>query len=248
MHLYERWGNMHPRVPTGNFFFTGGSLDDPAQAAALLDLIPVLEQSTGMLYRGGDADNANVNNNYWQNTSVPNYFYRAAFSYVTGTHNLKAGFNRVHGYLQQNFYQFQPYTYRFNNEVPNQVTIWATPYGNRANLDNDFGLFAAGPLDPRSLDDHGGLRFDMFQSSFPEQQIGPGPLVPGRNIVFPAQDNLDWKDITYRTRGHMGCVRHGQDSGEGHAEQVPAGAGIEHARHRSGTGQPAGAEREPLVE
>jgi carboxypeptidase family protein len=199
MHFYERWGNMHPRVSDGNFFFPGGSLTDPAQAEALHNLIPVLEQSTGMLYRGGNADNANVNNNYWRNTSVPNYFYRAAISYVTGTHNVKAGFNRVHGYLQQNFYQFQPYTYRFNNEVPNLVTIWATPYGNRANLDNDLGLFAQ---DRWTLDRwtvHGGLRFDMFQSSFPEQRIGPGLLVPNRDLVFPAQDNLDWKDITYRS-------------------------------------------------
>jgi hypothetical protein len=199
MHFYERWGNMDPRVSSGNFFFPGGSLTDPAHAAALRQLIPVLEQSTGMLYRGGNADNGNVNNNYWRNTRVPNYSYRAAVSYVTGTHNVKAGFNRTHGYLEQAFYQFQPYAYRFNNEVPNQVTIWATPYGNRANLDNDLGLFAQDrvTLDRWTL--QGGLRFDLFQTSFPEQRIGPGLLVPNRNLVFPERDNLNWKDITYRS-------------------------------------------------
>jgi hypothetical protein len=199
MHFYERWGNMHPRVSAGNFFFPGGSLQDATHAAALQDLIPVLEQSSGMLYRGGNADNANVNNNYWRNTRVPNYFYRAAMSYVTGTHNLKVGFNRVHGYLEQYFYQFQPYTYRFSNGEPNQVTIWATPWQNRANLDNDLGMFVqdAWTLDRWTL--HGGLRFDMFQTSFPDQSIGPALLAPNRNLEFPARDNLNWKDVTYRS-------------------------------------------------
>jgi len=177
----------------------GGSLKDPAHAAALPLLIPVLEQSTGMLYRGGNAFNTNVNNNTWNTTRVPNYFYRGALSYVTGTHNLKVGFNRVHGYLHQRFYNFQPYTYRFNNGVPNQVTIWATPWENRAHLDNDLGFFAQDrwTLDRWTL--QGGLRFDVFQTSFPEQRIGPGLLVPSRDLVFPARDNLNWKDITYRS-------------------------------------------------
>jgi len=199
MHFYERWGNMHPRLASGSFFRPGGSLADPAHAAALLDLVPVLEQSTGMLYRGGNAANGNVNNNWWNTTRVPNFFYRGAVSYVTGTHNLKAGFNRVHGYLHQLLYMFQPYTYRFNNGVPNQVTLWAHPIENRAHLDNDLGFYVQ---DRWTLDRwtvHGGIRYDMFQSSFPEQRLGPAPLAPTRNLTFAARDNLDYKDITYRS-------------------------------------------------
>jgi hypothetical protein len=83
--------------------------------------------------------------------------------------------------------------------VPNQVTIRATPYQLQANQDNDMGLFAQDRWTLNRWTLSGGLRFDMFQTSFPEQVIGPGPLVPNRNIVFPAQKNLDWKDITYRS-------------------------------------------------
>ena len=43
------------------------------------------------------------------------------------------------------------------------------------------------------------MRFDYFQTSFPEQTVGPAPLTPNRNITFPAQDNISWKDITYRS-------------------------------------------------
>ena len=199
MHLYERWGNMHMRVDKGHFFHTGGSLTDPAIEAVMPLMVPVLEQSTGMLYRMGPAANNNVNNNLFNNTAVPSFFYRAAVSYVTGTHNFKTGFNRVHGYLRVRNYDFQPVTYRFNNGVPNLITMRATPYTTEAHQDNDFGLFAQDrwTLDRWTLS--GGIRFDMFQTSYPEQSFGPGPLVPNRNITFPAQDNLDWKDITYRS-------------------------------------------------
>jgi hypothetical protein len=199
MHLYERWGNMHLRASNGNFFKLGGSLDDPRLEEAQRNLIGVLEQSTGMFYRGPSAVGGNVNNQLFNTTSVPNYFYRAAMSYVTGTHNFKAGFNRVHGYLEVTNYDFQPTTYRFNNGVPNQITLRATPYTTRAHQDNDFGLFAQDrwTLDRWTLS--GGVRFDLFQTSFPEQHIGPGPLVPTRNITFPATENMNWKDITYRS-------------------------------------------------
>jgi hypothetical protein len=42
------------------------------------------------------------------------------------------------------------------------------------------------------------LRYDYFGTSFPEQTLGPAPLVPGRNLVFPETDNTSWKDLTYR--------------------------------------------------
>jgi hypothetical protein len=43
------------------------------------------------------------------------------------------------------------------------------------------------------------LRYDYFATSFPEQVVGPAALAPNRNFVFPARDNISWKDITYRT-------------------------------------------------
>jgi hypothetical protein len=33
----------------------------------------------------------------------------------------------------------------------------------------------------------------------PEQQLGPEAIAPTRNITFPAQDLISWKDLTYRT-------------------------------------------------
>lgn len=182
MHLYERWGNMHYRVK-------GGSLENAAQEAAVPLMIPVTEQSTGLLYRSQQTFN---------NTRVPNYAYRAAMSYVTGTHAFRVGFNRTHGYLEMRTYNFQPYAYRFNNGIPNQVTIFATPYTARSHLDNDLGVYAQDRWTLSRSTINLALRYDYFHTSFPAQTLGPGLLVPNRNLSFPAQDNLGWHDLTWR--------------------------------------------------
>jgi hypothetical protein len=43
-------------------------------------------------------------------------------SYVTGSHAIKYGFNRTHGYLDENQYTLNPVAYRFNKRRPNLIT------------------------------------------------------------------------------------------------------------------------------
>jgi hypothetical protein len=45
----------------------------------------------------------------------------------------------------------------------------------------------------------GGARFDAFRSHYPQQTLGPAPLVPSRNWTFPAEDNLSWQDFSWRS-------------------------------------------------
>jgi len=82
------------------------------------------------------------------------------------------------------------------------LTEYATPYDVRNNLDHDFGVFAQDKWTLHKLTLTGGVRFDWFKDSFGEGHLYSGQLVPGRNVTFPAQDNLNWKDITPR----MGAV------------------------------------------
>ncbi|HEU4693995.1 MAG TPA: carboxypeptidase-like regulatory domain-containing protein, partial [Vicinamibacterales bacterium] len=126
LHLYERWGNMHYRAD-------GGSLDDPSLEAVLPQLIGVLEQSNGLNYR--------ILTNY-NNTSVPSLTYRAAATYVTGSHAFKVGFNNTQGHLDEYLYTLNNLSYRFNNTIPNRITQRAFPYRAITNLDNDLGLYA----------------------------------------------------------------------------------------------------------
>ena len=88
--------------------------------------------------------------------------------------------------------------YRFNNGVPNQITQLATPYGFRNNLGAELGVYAQDKWTLDRLTLNLGARFDYLNINFPEQQLGPGGLVPNRNITFPENDYLGWSDISPR--------------------------------------------------
>ena len=183
MHLYERWGDMHLRSATGSL--------TEAQEAIQPQLISVTEQSTGLVYRGRGP--------FYNNTAVPSLAFRVGASYVTGSHAVKLGWNRTSGYLDESLYQLNDgRSYRFNNGVPNLITMRGN-YHARTNLDSDMGLYAQDRWTMNRVTVSGALRFDAFRTSFPAQTLGPVALAPNRNITFPAADNINWKDLTYRS-------------------------------------------------
>jgi hypothetical protein len=191
MHLFERWGNMDLRA-TDN----GGSLDG-TQAAAIQNMISVVEQSNGLAYRSYAATASGGLNN----TLVPNYTYRVAASYVTGTHTVKTGWNDTFGYLNAYNYAYQPISYTFLNQTPTALTQYAAPFNAISNEDHDFGAFVQDTVRLNRATVTGAIRYDWFKTSFPAQTVGAGSALLGlanRNISFPEQDNLNWKDITYR--------------------------------------------------
>jgi carboxypeptidase family protein len=156
------------------------------------DVIGVLEQSSQVNYKlrpAGFADR-------WQH----DLRYRAAASYITGAHALKVGFNNGRGDIdallflngRQNLY------YRFNNGVPNLITLYATPYHDGWNLDHDLGIYAQDKWTIERLTINAGVRFDAFKSSFPAETYGPIQFAPTRNFTLPKTPNSDWKDVTPR--------------------------------------------------
>jgi hypothetical protein len=187
LHRTTGWGEVH-RQPSG-------SLDDPAAIAAYPQMISVVEQSSGLRYRSGMAYGNAQFNKAWNE----NFFYRGAVSYITGTHAFKAGFNNTQGHLFDRFYDFQPVSYRFNNGIPNQIQLNATPFRDASEEDADFGVYVQDRWTLGRITLMGGMRFDYFKTHFPEITLGPGPLVPNRNLTFAAQDNLGWKDLTPRS-------------------------------------------------
>jgi hypothetical protein len=187
-HKTLRWGQMHLR-PEGSR--GGGSLD-----AAVADIYPTLvgvtEQSTGLSFHGPNGTFLNV----W----IPNYTFRAAVSYVTGSHNFKAGWQDSWGYQEARTYNHEvPYRYRFNNGRPNQLTIYATPYLVTNDQNHDMGLFAQDKWTLGRMTLTGALRFDYFRSGYPEQHLGAATLFPDRDWTFPAEENLNWKDLSWRS-------------------------------------------------
>jgi hypothetical protein len=155
------------------------------------NLIGVQDQALGITHH---ANAASAMRNKSQDTP-----FRATMSYVTGAHTFKAGFSDNIGQKQNFIMNFDsPYSFRFNNGVPNQITMNATPFIQIANLDHDMGVYAQDRWTMGRATLSYGLRYDHFASSFPDQNIGPGVLVPDRNFTLPATEGVSWHDISPR--------------------------------------------------
>ena len=124
----------------------------------------------------------------------------ASVSYVTGAHAVKVGFTNRSGRRTQtqndNDYGL---VYRFNNGVPNQIWQRATPFAMSEQLNAKLAVYAQDTWTIRRLTVNAGLRFDYFDFGFPEQHLGPGPLVPTRNLTFEEVPSwVSFKDLSPR--------------------------------------------------
>ncbi len=184
-----RWG-----VRREEYAYTPNNLQDPGR-----NLIPVVEQGgliPGLLYRGNGLQSPTQPYQRTLGVSMPS---SAALSYVTGSHSAKLGFYNVTASRTSDVPDNASHlTYRFNNGVPNQITQRATPLYRAERQKLDLGIFVQDKWTVKRLTLSGGIRFDTFQSYFPEQTLVPGLLVPNRSVTFPKTDMASWKDIVPR--------------------------------------------------
>jgi hypothetical protein len=127
---------------------------------------------------------------------IGNHFWRASMSYVTGTHSMKFGMDGGFFELSQETDTARRMSFRFNNGVPNQLTMEAYPIAYWDRL-HEFALFAQDQWTFNRLTLGGGIRYDHFRSNFPGFSLGPSTFVPNE-VVFPAVDLASLHDITTR--------------------------------------------------
>ena len=185
IHRVERWGNMHLQER---------GLDLDPRMIGVLDTaanVPGLGVIPNLAYRGRAA--TNYNNSFNQN-----FHWRFNVSYITGSHAVKVGTNDAIGRHSNYLYLQNNLQYRFTNGVPNQITMRALPTFQKINVDHDYGLFAQDKWTIGRLTASGGIRYDHYINSFPEQQLGPTTFTPGRNLTFGKIKNANFQDITPR--------------------------------------------------
>jgi len=149
-------------------------------------MVNVLEQSTGRQYRSREI---------YINRPSYTFFYRASASYITGGHAFKVGVADIFGHFNELDYDNNPVSYRFNNGVPNQITMRAYPVNFRVDINHQFGAYVQDKwtIDRATL--NLGLRWDWFKNSFPQQTVGPSPLAPSRNFSFTKTEGLSLSDL-----------------------------------------------------
>jgi len=150
-------------------------------------MINVLEQSTGRQYRARQ---------FYINRTSNVLYYRAALSYITGAHSFKFGLGDIAGSTGERDWDLTPVSYRFNNGVPNQITMRAYPVQFDVDVDHQFGAFAQDRWTIDRLTLNAGLRLDWFANSFPAQSVGPSALAPNRTFTFPDTPGMNLKDLS----------------------------------------------------
>jgi hypothetical protein len=159
---------------------------------------------------------------------------QASLSYVTGAHNMKFGLQNEWG--QADVYsQTVPASvdYYFINRVPDRVRQWATPIHTANKLSSEMGIYAQDTWTIKRMTINGGLRFDYYANSFPEQRLEPGLFVPNRNVVFPATDFYSLKDLTPRLGFSYDLFGNGKTALKAHWGKYVIGLS-------AGTGNPIG--------
>jgi hypothetical protein len=183
IHRVERWGGMHPQE--GKL----GNIDALTPGIVSITDNPNPVTGGSLTYRSA----AQFNNSWnW------NLHYRAAVSYITGSHSFKVGFNNARGYHDNTTYTSPaaPYSYSFASGAPTAITYRITPRTVRVNVDRDLGFFAQDKWTTGRWTLAGGIRYDNFKNSFPETAISGVFFGRTLNNVFPDTDNLNWHDIT----------------------------------------------------
>ena len=187
------------------FMFRGGTTGLPSPDG-IMNMIQVTEQSTAVnpatglpyapranfVYRGVATANPNyANPNNW----------RASASYVTGSHEMKVGYQGA--YIRVNNWFFvneQQLAYRFNQGVPNQFTF-RLPEWHQADRTSTSALYVQDRWTRGRLTLQGALRYDRAWSFTPAEHNGT-ELTSRFNaapISFPRTPGVDsFNDITPR--------------------------------------------------
>lgn len=115
-----------------------------------------------------------------QRTEATRRVYQASMSYVTGTHNLKVGFQDSTGpddiYTTRNGDLIENYV----NGKPSTVTVFNSPTISKAYVNYDIGIYAQDALTWKRMTINPGVRVEYFKSSMAETSMEAGRFAPAR--------------------------------------------------------------------
>jgi len=154
-------------------------------------LVQVMDQGgeiPGLTYRSGG----------WLRNLTTTPRWRASLSYVTGAHSMKFGYEGQHLSTDGGtYFPFPSLTYRFNDGVPNRLTMQVNPTLNNDRV-NGTALYAQDQWSVGRLSVQGAVRYDRAWSYNVEGPFGPSRFVP-TGITLPATKGVDaYNDVSVR--------------------------------------------------
>ncbi len=110
------------------------------------------------------------------------YVASTSASYVTGSHNIKAGFQWGFGSYVNEFDINGDLVQRYRNGVADQVRIYNTPVRSEEFLNGDFGFYVQDSWTRNRLTLNAGLRGERFKGQISDQDVAAGRFVAARHF------------------------------------------------------------------
>jgi Carboxypeptidase regulatory-like domain len=162
------------------------------------DLIPVTEQCTAGCPANGNIQGLVYRAQNWNTDFMEPIRWNASATYVTGAHNMKAGyigaFYWVTSRPSTNNYNL---AFRVNNGLPNQITQNLNPWvaDTRVRMN---ALYIQDQWTKGRMTLQGAMRYDKSWSYYVEQQVGPTRFLP-TPVIFPESKGvIGYHDINPR--------------------------------------------------
>ena len=176
--------------------------------------ISTIDQLTGLLYGSAGGVASFPLSLYGSPRTADRYTERFSMSYVTGSHAFKTGFNLEQGTSYDEAHVNGDRSYRFRgssptNAVPNQVTLYATPWAEKERMKANLGIYAQDRWTLRRFTLNAGVRFEYLNVGIPAQHLAAGPWVPVRDIA-PIDNLPNWKDLSPRLGGSYDVFGNGR--------------------------------------
>jgi hypothetical protein len=154
------------------------------------DLIRVVEQCAPSCANNGNIPGLSYRSLNWFSNVNWNNSWNAAASLVTGSHNIKFGYQG--GLLidqRKNFGNNQFINYRTNNAIPDQITLNINRFDIRQSVRFD-SFYAQEQWTLGRMTAQGALRYDHAWSYFPEQTVGPVRFFPTA-VTYPRTTGVE---------------------------------------------------------
>jgi hypothetical protein len=154
------------------------------------DLIRVQEQCAVSCVNNGNIAGLSYRSLNWFSNVNWNNSWNAAASLVTGSHNIKFGYQG--GLLidqRKNFGNNQFINYRTNNGIPDQITLNINRFGISQSVRFD-SFYAQEQWTLGRMTAQAAIRYDHAWSYFPEQTVGPVRFFPTA-VTYPRTTGVE---------------------------------------------------------
>jgi hypothetical protein len=166
----------------------------PWSARYLADGIPPIGASTYVIGEVSTNQLLNVATNSAANLSE-SIEIRSSMTYVTGSHNFKAGGSFFRGSYHRPVSVYGNVVLRLDGGAASQAAL-TLPTNRHDSVDGDWGFFAQDRWTMKRLTANLGLRMDWLRTSVPDQVLPASVWLPEQH--FDGRDVIDWKDLSPR--------------------------------------------------